>query len=128
MTIHDHLWPFMTIHANSWQLKIIHDLKWQFMTIHDVSWNVVTSHANSWQIMRVQDIFWPFATIHEDWWQFIMDLFQYFLCILILVELIITKFNILPCCWHYQQKGCDKFWGFKLLVQRRRSKLFLSYL
>ena len=39
-----------------------------------------------------------------------------------------TVYVILPCCWHYQQKGCEKFWGFKLVVQRGRSKLFLSYL
>ena len=31
---------------------------------------------------------------------------------------------LLPWCWHYQQKRCDQFWGFKLVVQRGRSKLF----
>ena len=35
---------------------------------------------------------------------------------------------VLPYCWHNQLKGCDKYWGFKLAVQRGRSKLFMSYL
>ena len=40
----------------------------------------------------------------------------------------LAPISILPCCWHYQQNGCDKYWGFKLVVQRGRSNLFLSYL
>ena len=34
--------------------------------------------------------------------------------------------SILPCGWHYQHWGCDRFWGFKLVVQRGRFKFFLS--
>ena len=33
--------------------------------------------------------------------------------------------SILPCCWHYQHWRCDRFWGFKSVVQRGRFKFFL---